>query len=89
MKELAALQQLVHCTVFCAGSTKIEKYSGCKIPRRVLPWAQNGAQKWDLAQITTNNLGPEHFGSKCVTQIFRKMCFVTDLASHGSKSGEN
>ena len=49
----------------------------------------NGAQTWDLAQITTNNLGPEHFGSKCGTQIFRKICFVIDLASHGSKWREN
>ena len=42
-----------------------------------------------LANITTNNLGPEHLGSKCGTKIFRKICFVTDLASHGSKSREN
>ena len=71
------------------GNTKMKKEVWQKKTRTVLPWAHNGTQKWDLAKITTNNLGPEHFGSKCGTQIFRKMCFVTDLASHGSKSREN
>ena len=56
---------------------------------RKVPRIKNTTEDPALASITTNNLGPEPFGSKCGTTIFRKMCFVTDLASHGSKSREN
>ena len=53
------------------GSTQIKNTTDKKYHGGPCPGPKWGPE-WGLAEITMNNLGPEHFGPKCGTHIFEK-----------------